>query len=367
MAALASQTQGQRAAEADAVTTAFIIALNQIGAGAIRDALAAWHSEVPVAGAPGAQARWLGRAARRVMQQRRQAALLAIAYYRLVRALRTGETVGPDKGATTLGQLRADFNKLTLGIPPAVRKRAGLTAAVAGGGTQSATESLSEADRKRYTQPQKDPETRGDADVIKVDRLPGWKTGDARLERGAEAEIREALANLGAGTLRRKTQDIKDDTPAKEADRARKEAHRLAGIRQAASSERVAMNGARSKVWDLADRDKRVLGYIRVSLTGTPCDFCAMLISRGPVYSSAEKARFDEGDLYHDNCKCSVEPVFSQGQYESDLYALNREYSELWPKVTKGLHGEAARQAWRRYFYTTRKAAQAAAQSAQEA
>ena len=83
-------TQAQRTAEADAITTAFVLALNQIGAGAIRNALATWHGEVPASGAPGAQARWLGRAARQVMQQRAQAAALAIAYYRLVRALRTG-------------------------------------------------------------------------------------------------------------------------------------------------------------------------------------------------------------------------------------------------------------------------------------
>lgn len=360
-------TQAQRTAEADAITTAFVLALNQIGAGAIRNALATWHGEVPASGAPGAQARWLGRAARQVMQQRAQAAALAIAYYRLVRALRTGETVGPEGGTTTLAQLRADINALTLGIPHSARQRAGLTAAVAGGGTPSAGERPSRRVRRRWTDVQWDPEVRGGATTVRVVRLPGWRAADARLERAAEAEIRAALANLGLGTMRRKVRDLQPDIPASQADEARREAHRLAGIRQAASSERVAMGGARSKVWDLAQRDRRVLGYIRVSLTGTPCDWCAMLISRGPVYRSAEKRRFDEGDLYHDNCKCSVEPVFSREQYESDLYALNREYAELWPRVTRGLRGEAARQAWRRYHYTIRKAAREAAQSAQEA
>lgn len=365
--ALATQTLAQRRTEADAVTTAFIIALNQLGAGSIQQALATWHADVAVTAGAGGQVRWMRKAARQVMTSRKQAALLAIAYYRLVRALRTGETVGPEAGTTTLGELRDDFNRLTLGIPRSVRERAGLTAAVVGGGTPSAGPGLSDRDRARWTDRQADPETRGDGDRIPVVRLPRWESSDARLERAAEAEIREALANLGTGTIIRKLRDIDPEAPASQVDKERKEIHRLAGIRQAASSERVAMSGARSKVWDLASQDKRVLGYIRVSLTGTPCHFCAMLISRGPVYSSAEKARFDEGDLYHDNCKCSVEPVFSAEQYQSDLYALNREYSDLWPKVTKGLRGDAARQAWRRYFYTTQKAAQAAAQNAQEA
>jgi hypothetical protein len=83
-----------------------------------------------------------------------------------------------------------------------------------------------------------------------------------------------------------------------------------------------------------------------------------MLISRGPVYRSERSAEYADGDKYHDNCHCFAEPVFSREQYNSSpLYALNRQYEELWPQVTKGLSGHAALRAWRRFIRTEQRAA----------
>ncbi|MFY1688171.1 hypothetical protein [Plantactinospora sp. WMMB782] len=352
---MATLTAAQRQTQAEAVTAAFLVAMNRIGAGTLAESLVSWEQDVPLAGAAGAGARWLTRRVRSVMAQRRRAHRLAVAYYRLIRALRTGRTVGPEDGTTTLGELRGDFARLAGPLPDRLRAGAGLNPGAPGG-----------------------------SDVIPVERLDGWESDDERQERDAEDEAREALTNLGLRNLRWKLRDVDRDSPAEKRDADREEAHRKAGRRQAAASERIALNGGRGKVWDLAGKDKRVLGYIRVSQTGTPCSWCAMLISRGPVYRSREsgsvlsagsrsvrKGTYEEGDLYHDNCKCTVEPVYSREQYkEGSLYALNREYEELWPKVTKGLSGKAARRAWRRFFYTQERArAQAAAQTqlAQEA
>jgi hypothetical protein len=342
--AVATQTHDAQAA---ALGTAFLIALNRLGAQTVRDSLASWVEDVPVVGAARAQARWLSRAVRAVMRRRGAAARLALAYYRLLRALRTGSTVGPDAGSTTLGELRQDFISLARGIPSRVRDAAGLT-----------DEGLS------------------DRTPVRIERLPGFGEADERLERAAEAEIRELLNNLGLRNLQKKIQEIDPEKPATKVDEERDLAHRQAGARQAAASERVAMNGARSTVWDLAQRDRRVLGYIRVSLTGTPCDWCAMLISRGfvpkssryrtqesagPTREQLESGEYGDGDKYHDNCHCYAEPVYSPGQLEDDKYALNRKYAQLWPQVTRGLSGKAARQAWRRWFYQNEKKAAKAA------
>lgn len=335
---MATLSAAQRQAQAEAVTSAFLVAMSRIGAGTLAESLASWESDVPLAGAAGAGARWLTRRVGAVMAQRRRAHRLAVAYYRLMRALRTGRTVGPEDGTTTLGELRQDFARLAGPLPDRLRSSAGLNPGAPGG-----------------------------SDVIPVERLDGWDSDDERQERDAEAEAREALTNLGLRNLRWKLRNVDRDSRVEDADRAREEIHRRVGRRQAAASERIALNGGRGKVWDLANKDGRVLGYIRVSQTGTPCAWCAMLISRGPVYKRAERTRFLEGDLYHDNCHCTVEPVYSRRQYEEgSLYALNRKYEELWPKVTRGLSGEAARRAWRRYFYTQEQArarAQAAAQT----
>lgn len=83
-----------------------------------------------------------------------------------------------------------------------------------------------------------------------------------------------------------------------------------------------------------------------------------MLISRGAVYRSEKSALYAEGDLYHDNCHCYAQPIFTREQYKnSQSYELNRRYSELWPKVTKGLTGKAAVSAWRRFIRQEQKAA----------
>jgi hypothetical protein len=41
----------------------------------------------------------------------------------------------------------------------------------------------------------------------------------------------------------------------------------------------------------------------------SPCEFCAMLAGRGPVYLSAETA---DGTDYHDHCGCTAAPVWDE-------------------------------------------------------
>jgi hypothetical protein len=228
--------------------------------------------------------------------------------------------------------------------------------------SSAATGQAGEADGAALTDPEAEHEA--ELDRILVEEIEGLRDAEERIEREAEQELRTVLEALGPNNLQKKVDAIDGARSADEVDGLREEARRQAGAQQAAAAERIAMNGGRSTVWNHMQRDRRAIGYIRLSRTGTPCGWCAMLISRGPVYRSQNSAEFADGDKYHDNCHCYAEPVFTREQYSgSATYELNRRYEELWPKVTRGLSGKAAVSAWRRFI---RQEQQAAAQEARQ-
>lgn len=78
------------------------------------------------------------------------------------------------------------------------------------------------------------------------------------------------------------------------------------------------------------------------------CGFCIMCASRGPVYSSKEKALFKRKTLmqrYHDHCRCITVPVFTSKKWAGkDDY---EKLSAIYDKVVKdqGLTGAQARTA----------------------
>lgn len=335
-----------RRAEANEASTAFQIALTQIGAQTTAEALRLWQ-DVPNDVRPEAAATWLRRAVQLVLFRRRQSRALARAYYRLIRALHTGSTVAdPDKPEPTyitISTLRREFAELVGEAPePAVDEQTGEI-------LEPAEFDAAEAEDEEL-------------DRLLVEEIERIKEDEARIEREAQREAELDLAALGPLNLAKKREEIGDELLASEADRLRDEAHMQAGARQGSAAGRLAMDGARSTLWNYGQRDRKVLGFIRLSRTGTPCGWCAMLISRGPVYRSAEgtgpEVTFGDLDKYHDNCNCYAMPVFSREQYDSsDLYELNRKYQELWPEVTRGLSGKAALSAWRYFVRQEQKAA----------
>jgi hypothetical protein len=186
---------------------------------------------------------------------------------------------------------------------------------------------------------------------VKIESIGNLEDDRRRLETAARREAIENLTNLGTSNLAKKVKKIDLDQSSRQVQAEVKEAHKSAGARQAASAERYAINAARSAVWNAGEKDPKAVGYVRLSRTGTPCGWCAMLISRGPVYKTEKSAVFSDGDKYHDNCNCFAEPVFVKNQYEkSNAFSLNREYQDLWPKVTKGLSGKAALSEWRKFI-----------------
>lgn len=325
-------------AEMERATVLFHTAMIGLGAKTVEDSLALWGDVPPTPKLAGGRvaSRWLATMVRYVMRRRLRSRDLALAYYRYQRALATGKTIalpGRDNPQfTTLPELKREFEALL------------------GGGAGTEEEASPEPVSSSSSDDTPEESEAGDGQ-IEVEEIAGLTEDLDRLESEAEKQIENNLDNLGPKNQDRKINAINSEDAAT-VDAERTKANAEAGNRQAATAARGAMNGARGPLYLTASKDAAVIGWVRVSKTGTPCGFCAMLISREVVYRSESSAGFsEEGDLYHDNCQCVAIPVFSMTQYRSnDLFALNRKYAELWPIVTKGLSGDAAMRAWRRFI-----------------
>lgn len=119
-------------------------------------------------------------------------------------------------------------------------------------------------------------------------------------------------------------------------------------VRSSGTAVREAINGARGVV-DNANRipRSRIIGYARVT-DSKPCYFCALLASRGAVYtkdsflksdqkftanpSGAQDLPEDFHDIakVHNNCKCTLRPVYSKSSAIDDAA---KHYKAGWKSV----------------------------------
>jgi hypothetical protein len=99
----------------------------------------------------------------------------------------------------------------------------------------------------------------------------------------------------------------------------------LAGV--LGESKRTILNAGRSRVEELGRRDTR--RFARVS-DGAPCSFCAMLVSRGPVYTVASG-----GFRAHSRCGCSIRPVLP-GDPDRGWTPEARRLRAVWSEVAEG-------------------------------
>ena len=111
----------------------------------------------------------------------------------------------------------------------------------------------------------------------------------------APERVRTALLVSGPFRLRRAL------STGKPFDRAVREAR----ASSAGEVMRLALDGSRSLIDNAVGSDRAILGVQRRTAP-SPCHFCAMLASRGPVYRSVETARFRA----HASCACQPEPVY---------------------------------------------------------
>jgi hypothetical protein len=121
-------------------------------------------------------------------------------------------------------------------------------------------------------------------------------------------------------------------------------------------------DGGRDFIQALAQDDTKLLGYARVT-DGDPCSFCAMLASRGPTYT--KESFQDSNDRFsdpafppevadgssaaktHDHCCCVLMPVWSNS---NAITTQSNQLYEDWQRVTKGLSGASALNAWRKFW-----------------
>lgn len=109
-------------------------------------------------------------------------------------------------------------------------------------------------------------------------------------------------------------------------------------------------NAYRNQTMAYAIHDEDILGWARVDPVPPTCEFCRLLISRGPVYTSVEKAsnKLPSGqNRYHKGCTCIPQIVF-RGQRDSwpgrEMYLAEL---ERYKNATRGKSGAARRRAWR--------------------
>lgn len=118
---------------------------------------------------------------------------------------------------------------------------------------------------------------------------------------------------------------------------------------------------ARETVQELADESGPIFGWARMLTGPSSCSFCAMLASRGAVYSSHDGAIGRGGNplnLYHSahldkngklvggNCDCIAVPVRKGIPWEGEDSA--DALDNLWQTTTERESGKSARNAFRR-------------------
>jgi hypothetical protein len=124
------------------------------------------------------------------------------------------------------------------------------------------------------------------------------------------------------------------------------EAKRVTAGKVASAVVRHAQAGGRQTIHENSQRDEVALGWVRVT-KAKPCAFCAMLASRGLQYRAFKEGSFDlsdarftgDGDAkVHDNCGCSLKPVYSKND---PLVDRTKQFADMWSMWGAG-GGDAA-------------------------
>lgn len=179
-------------------------------------------------------------------------------------------------------------------------------------------------------------------------RARGMDAGSAlpelpQIKQASDADLLKNLIDRSTGVYKRARLVGLDELQAEE--RARQAAE--------ASGSRLVLKGGRDAIEQVEKSDRDAIGWMRVS-DGDPCpEFCAVMVSRGAVYRSRKTAGESANDRFvgagmfkfHDNCGCTVAPVFTRSEFMS---AEAERLRDLWDEHTAGLSGAEARNEFRR-------------------
>lgn len=148
--------------------------------------------------------------------------------------------------------------------------------------------------------------------------------------------VRKSLLTVGPYDLVNKMSDIKalDASPA-QTKALLAEAKQVTTTKLAAAVVRHAQAGSRQTIYENVQKDETALGWIRVT-RDKPCFFCAMLASRGLTYRAFNEESFLASDAQftgegnakvHDNCGCSLKPVYTEND---PLVDKTKVFADLW-------------------------------------
>jgi hypothetical protein len=159
-----------------------------------------------------------------------------------------------------------------------------------------------------------------------------------------EEQVLKTVDATGIGTYTRSLRG--GATPQQAMDRA--------AVTLSGSSTRLALDGGRAVIDQSVQDDDEAIGWIRVT-DAAPCPWCLMMASRGAVYHSEQTAGKERnshfiGDgnfKWHDHCGCIAKPVWDPD--DPHLVRADELYDQ-WSSVTSGHSGQAAVNAWRRYW-----------------
>lgn len=286
---------------------------------------------------------WLASAVPLLRGFRWRSRRLSGAYLRLVRGQRTGRTLppldpGPDRAEIRLGELRDEFYRLA-GEP---RPR-------------PTTDDAVRVQVDDFEWPDEDAEGEDRAATVSL-----VVTGPVHAQRGLD----RVQVDIDRGRL-----DAPDVLAELDA------VMRDAGATAASAADREAQRGGRNLIAGYAQADRAVVGWARVT-DADPCWWCAMLASRGAIYRSQWRAGFsgqtrrgarrpdrmpdgwedwppdrlagweaEQGlNRFHDNCHCTIVPVYSRDGWVPEVSA---QWRRLYTDSTRGLAGPAARRAFR--------------------
>lgn len=164
------------------------------------------------------------------------------------------------------------------------------------------------------------------------------------IDRG----VRASLMAVGPGDFVNKMTRINQlDVSPQQTKALIREAKATTTSKVAGAVARHAQAGGRQTVFDNATRDRVALGYVRVTRE-KPCFFCAMLASRGIGYRPYKEGAFDlsdarftgDGDAkVHDNCGCSLKPVYLK---TDPVLARNETFVDMWSRWGAGGGSDAA-------------------------
>lgn len=109
-------------------------------------------------------------------------------------------------------------------------------------------------------------------------------------------------------------------------------------VRASGTASALFLAGGREAVASAIHGDDQAVAWMRVT-SGDPCEFCAMLASRGPVFTTAKAA----AEPFHDHCGCTVEPVYDRRAAEdrSTWPEATARFREIWDHMTGGADVDA--------------------------